>query len=208
VVIPGEQQLGRVTAALVLGSIVIVLADTIVYQVLIRGQDGPPPDSAAVVPFVSGYMLLMAVLLGLTLLGSPRVAMLRPAMLAAPAAGLMLLGFFALMSIGLPLFVAGILAGIAAVTSLASRGSRNVALSEVAAAVIAVTLLVGGFAVANRIIVCPPTGSMGGGGSGFLTSAYHYTCVNGTLTMYSGDCNGVTGGFDANGNPIPGSNGC
>jgi len=66
----------------------------------------------------------------------------------------------------------------------------------------------GAYHLTPRIIVCPPTGSMGGGGSGFLTSAYHYTCVNGTLTMYSGDCNGVSGGFDANGNPIPGSNGC
>jgi hypothetical protein len=148
----------------------------------------------------------MAALLGLSLLGNPRVAMLGPAMLAAAAAGLMLLGFFALFSIGLAIFAAGILAAIAAIRTLAGRSSRNAILSGVAGAVIAVTLLVGGFEVTQRIIVCP-TGTMGGGGSGFLTGPYHYTCVNGKLTMYSGDCNGVTGGFDANGNPIA-ANGC
>jgi hypothetical protein len=48
---------------------------------------------------------------------------------------------------------------------------------------------------------------MGGGSSGFLTGAYHYQCVNGTLKWYSGDCNGVSGGIDADGNPMS-SNGC
>jgi hypothetical protein len=208
VVIPGERQVGRVSAALVCGSIVLVLADAIAYPLLIRAQDGHPPDTVTLVPFVSGYMLLMALLLILSLLGHRHAVMLRPAMLAASASGLLLLGVFALMSIGLPLFLAGILAAIAAAISMAARASRRVVLSQLAAGAIAVTLLVGGFLVANRIIVCPPTGSMSGGSSGFLTPAYHYTCVNGTLTMYSGDCNGVSGGFDANGNPMPGSNGC
>ena len=45
---------------------------------------------------------------------------------------------------------------------------------------------------------------MGGSSSGFLTAPYHYRCDNGTLTWYAGDCNGVTGGVDANGNPISG----
>jgi hypothetical protein len=106
-----------------------------------------------------------------------------------------------------PLFVAGILAAIAAIPVLVGRNSRNAVLSEVAAAMIALTALFGGFGVTQRIIVCPSTGTMGGGGSGFLTGPYHYTCVNGKLMWYLGDCNGVTGGFDANGNPIS-SSGC
>jgi hypothetical protein len=188
-------------------AIALVLADVIAYRVILGFQDGPPPDSAAVVPFVSGYLLLMGFLLWLSLFGNPRVASLRPALLSAPAAGLMLLGFFALMSIGLAIFAGGILAAIAASRTLVGRRSRNTILSGVAGAVIAVTVLFGGFEVTQRIIICPSTGTMGGGGSGFLTGPYHYTCVNGTLTTYSGDCNGVTGGFDANGNPIS-SNGC
>jgi hypothetical protein len=71
-------------------------------------------------------------------------------------------------------------------------------LSEIAAVVIALTVLVGGFDVTQRLIVCPSTGTMGGGGSGFLTGTYSYECVNGTLTWHSGGCNGVT-----NGNPLP-----
>jgi hypothetical protein len=205
-VLPGSRQVGRPTATLIWGSIVLVLAAVIAYRVIIGFQSGPP-DSPAIAPFVSGYMLLMALLLGLSLLGNPRVAVLRPAMLGASAAGLMLIGFFALMSIGLAILVAGILAAIAAVRTLAERSSRKAVLSGVAGVVIAVTVLVGGFEATQRIIVCPPSGSMGGGSSGFLTGSYHYTCVNGTLTMYSGDCNGITGGFDANGNPIS-SNGC
>jgi hypothetical protein len=205
-VIPGTRQVGRATAALVWGAIVLVLADFIGYQVLLRSQGDTSPDSVATVPFVSGYMLVMAALLCLSLVGQPRLVRLRPAMLASAAAGLLVLGFFGAFSIGVPLFLAGILTTIAAIRALAARNSKNAMLSGVAGAVIALIVLVGGFEVTQRIIVCPSTGSMGGGGSGFLTGAYSYTCVNGTLTLHSGDCNGVQG-FDANGNPIS-SNGC
>jgi hypothetical protein len=152
-------------------------------------------------------MLLMAVVLALTLGGHPFLVTKRPAMLAAAAAGLLLLGFFALFSIGLPLFVAGILAAIAAIRSLGGRAGKREVLSEVAGAVIALIVLLGGFEVTQRIIVCPPTGTMAGSSSGFLTGPYHYRCDNGTLTWYAGDCNGVTGGVDPNGNPLS-ANGC
>jgi hypothetical protein len=207
VVTPGAGRVGRASAALVWIAAALVVADLIAYRAILGDQGGPPPDSAAVVPFVGGYMLLMAALLGLSLFANPRVAMLRPAMLAAAAAGLVLLGFFALFSIGLPLFVAGILSAIAAIRSLSGRNGRSAVLSEVAGAVIALMVLLGGFEVTQRIIVCPPTGEMGGGSSGFLTGPYHYRCVNGTLTWYSGDCNGVSGGVDPNGNPLS-ANGC
>jgi hypothetical protein len=206
-VIPGARRVGRTIAVLVWAAIVLVLADIVAYRLILNSQGDSPPDSAAVVPFVTGYMVLMAALLGLSLAGHPRFVTWRPAMLAAAAAGLMLLGVFALFSIGLPIFVAGVLAAVAAVRTIAGGNSRNAMLSEVAAAVIAVIVLVGGFEITQRIILCPPTGTMGGGGSGFLTAAYHYRCVNGTLTMYTGDCNGVSSGVDASGNPIS-ANGC
>jgi hypothetical protein len=208
VVIPGAGRVGRTNALLILAPLVLVVADLIVYGVLLTSQGRPPPDSAAIVPFVSGYMLLMAVVLALTLGGHPFLVTMRPAMLAAAAAGLLLFGFFALFSIGLPLLVAGILAAIAGLrAALAGRSLRNALLAEGAAALIAVTLLVGGFEVTQRIILCPSSGTMGGSSSGFLTGSYHYQCVNGTLTKYSGDCNGAQGGVDANGNPTS-TNGC
>jgi len=201
-VVQRDPHVGRIAAFAVWGAIVLVLADVIVYQILIRGQDGSSPESAATVPFVTGFLLLMAVLLWLSLLGRSPLGALRPALRAAPAAGLLVLGFFALFSIGLPIFLAGILASIAAILALAGANSRSAVLSEIAAAVIAVMVLVAGFEVTQRIILCPPTGSMGGGGSGFLTGAYHYECVNGKLTWHSGECNSGGQGFDAGGNPI------
>ena len=207
-VIPGAGRVGRTTALLVLAAIVLVVADLIAYQLLVKGQGDAPPDSVAVVPFVSGFMMVMAAVLALTLGGHPLLLTMRPTMLAFGSAGLLLLGFFALFSIGLPLFVAGILAAIVGIrAALAGRSLKNALFAEGAAALIAVTLLVAGFEVAQRIIVCPPSGTMGGGGSGFLTGPYHYQCVNGTLTRYSGDCNGVTGGVDSNGSPMS-TNGC
>lgn len=206
-VIPGAGRVGRTNALLILAALVLVVADLMAYGVLLTSQGGPPPDSAAIVPFVSGYMLLMAAVLALTLGGHPFLVTMRPAMLAAAAAGLVLLGFFALFSIGLPLFVAGILSAIAAIRSLGDRNGRSTVLSEVAGAVIALMVLLGGFEVTQRIIVCPPAGEMGGSSSGFLTGPYHYRCVNGTLTWYAGDCNGVTGGVDPHGIQ-PSANGC
>jgi hypothetical protein len=201
-VVQREAHVGRIAAFAVWGAIALVLADVIAYQVLIRGQGASSPVSAATIPFVTSFMLLMALLLSLSLLRRPRLVALRPALRAAPAAGLLVLGFFALFSIGLPIFLAGILATIAAVLAIVDPHSKNAVPSGVAAAVIAVVVLVAGFVVTQRIILCPPTGSMGGSGSGFLTGAYHYECVDGTLTWHSGECNSGGQGFDANGNPI------
>jgi hypothetical protein len=180
---------------------ILVLADLVAYALLISGQGEPQPD-AFTVPFVAGYLALMAVALWLSLIDRPTLVTLSPALRATAAAGLLLLGIFAAMSIGLPIFAAGVLAAVAAIRALAGPRLRNAVLAEVAAAVIAVAVLVGGFELTQRLIVCPPSGTIGGSGSGFVTGGYHYQCVNGTLTWYSGDCNGVTGGTDANGNPI------
>ena len=194
-------RVGRRTALVVWAAIILVIADLIVYVLLIRSQGEPQPD-AFTVPFVAGYLALMAVALWLSLLDSPLLASLRPALRGAPAAGLLLLGIFAGFSIGLPIFAAGVLAAIVAIRALAGPRLRNAVLSQIAAAVIAVTVLLGGFELTQRLILCPSTGTISGSGSGFITGGYHYQCVDGTLTWYSGDCNGVTGGTDANGYPM------
>ncbi|MEA2655127.1 MAG: hypothetical protein QOI23_492 [Chloroflexota bacterium] len=202
-VVSREAGVGRPTAFVLWAAIVLVLADLIAYVLIIRSQGQPQPD-AFTVPFVAGYMALMALALWMSLLDHALLVRLRPALRATAAAGLLLLGIFAAFSIGLPILAAGVLAAVAAIRALAGPRLRNALLSEIAAAVIAVTVLVGGFGLTQRLILCPPSGTIGGSGSGFLTGAYHYQCVNGTLTWYSGDCNGVTGGSDANGNPITG----
>jgi hypothetical protein len=201
-----DTRVGRPTALVVWAAIILVLADLVVYDLLIGGQGEPQPD-AFTVPFVAAYLSLMALALWLSLLDRPLLVSLRPALRATAAAGLLPMGIIAAMSIGLPIFAAGVLAALAAVRALAGPRLRTAVLSEVAAAVIAVMVLVGGFELTQRLILCPPSGTIGGSGSGFLTGGYHYQCVNGTLTWYPGDCNGVTGGTDANGNPIS-ANGC
>ncbi len=50
---------------------------------------------------------------------------------------------------------------------------------------IAVTILVVGFEVTDRLIVCPEHGTMGGGGSGFVTGPYYYECAEGKLNFRS-----------------------
>ncbi len=205
-VIHRDSHVDRVTATLVWIAMVFVLAIVVVYLLIIRGQGGATPEGAVTVPFVAGYLVLMAVLLWVSLLGHPRLVVLRPALRGGAAAGLLVLGVIAAFSIGVLIIVAGILATISAIRALWGTNLRNAMLSEIAAAVIAVTALVAGFEVTQRVIICPPTGTISGGGSGFLTPAYHYECVNGTLTMHSGDCNGLMqGGVDANGNPLPGN---
>ncbi|TMB97151.1 MAG: hypothetical protein E6J40_08780 [Chloroflexi bacterium] len=64
----------------------------------------------------------------------------------------------------------------------------------------AVAVLIAGFEVSARMIVCPQTGSGSGGGPGFVTGGYHYECVDGRLHMHSGFCNSGGSSVDAQGN--------
>ena len=66
--------------------------------------------------------------------------------------------------------------------TLAGRGRGSV-LSEAVAAVVVLIVLVAGFDVTERLIVCPPSGESGGGGPGFVTGGYHWECVDGQLHM-------------------------
>jgi hypothetical protein len=202
-----ETRVGRPTATLVWASVVLVLGVLVAYLLLIRAQGQAQPD-AFTVPFVASYLALMAVLLWLSLLDRPRLASLRPALRGAGAAGLLVLGIIAAFSVGLPIFAAGVLAAIAAIRALAGPRLRMAVVSEVAAAVIALIVLVGGFEVTQRLIFCPPTGSISGGGSHFVTGTYHYQCLDGTLTMYSGDCYEVSSGAAYSSGNVTATSGC
>jgi hypothetical protein len=189
----------RATQLLVWASIVLVVADVIAYLLLITAQGPGQSDMTFVVPFVASYLAVAAIVLRLSLVSQPGLVAWRPALRASAAAGLLVLGVLAAFSIGLPIFLAGVLAAIAAVRALAGCQLKNALLSQIAGGLIAVMVLVGGFEVTQRVIQCPPTGSSGGSGSGFLTGGYHYECFNGTLTYHAGNCNG-TQAADSNGN--------
>ena len=199
---------GRITAVLVWASIVLVLGTAIAYLLLIRAQgEDRDPASSGIVPFVAGYMFVMAVLLWLSILDRAALVSKRPVFRAAAAAGLLVLGVIAAFSIGLPIFVAGVLATIAAGLALAGPHPGQRVLSEVAAAIVAVAVLVGGFEVAERMITCPASGTMGGSGVGFVTGGYTWQCVNGELHMQSGFCSSGGQSVDANGN-VTATSGC
>lgn len=84
------------------------------------------------------------------------------------------------------MIVAGGLAFAALVISV--RASRQPAgiLKAVAGALLTVAIFVGGFEATVRAIACPATGIEEGSGSGIVSGPYHYTCVNGKLTVVGG----------------------
>lgn len=178
-------------------ALVVAFATSIAYALLIRAQGGYGGLDVLTVPFVTGYMLLMGALLAASLLRA-LPANLRMPMRAAAAGGLLVLGILALFSIGLPLVVAGAAATGSTVRTLRGPHVTSSSLTAVAGAVLAVALLVAGFEATERYIVCPPQGTYGGGGSGFVSGPYHYDCVDGKLTFRSGSCHG--GGVNSNGN--------
>ena len=167
-------------------ALILVLVTDAAYVLLIRRQGAIAPD-AYTVPFVVAYLLLLAGLLLASLMGLPRAAWRMP-MRAGATGGLLILGVLAIFSIGLPLLIAGALATGATVRTLRGPQVTRASVSAIAAAVVAVVVLVTGFEITQRVIVCPATGSSGGGGNGFVTGPYYYDCVNGQLSYHSGSC--------------------
>jgi hypothetical protein len=178
-------------------ALVVVLATDVAYLLVIRAQGGADPTTEYTVPFVAGYLVIIAAAMAASLMRwTPAVAIMP--LRAAAAGGLLVLGLFAIFSIGLPLLVAGSTAGVAAWFTLGGSQPKSSVLLGLGAAAVAVAVLVVGFTVTAGIIVCPARGSMSGGGTRLVTGPYYYDCVNGELTYHSGSCN--SGSTDANGN--------
>jgi hypothetical protein len=188
---------GRAARIMASSAFAIVLLADALYVGLIMGEANRPLDMFTV-PFVAGYLVIMAALLGVSLLQRPRIVAARTALRAAAAGGLLVLGIVAAFSIGLPFIVAGALATGATVRTLRGPLVTASSLSAVAAAVVSVVVLVAGFEVTERLIVCPAQGSIGGGGSGFVTGPYYYECVDGRLDFHSGSCSSTS--IDSGGN--------
>ena len=177
-------------------AIVFALATAAVYLVLVLGQ-GSVPSDVVTVAFVALYLAALAALLAASLLRSWSMVV-RLSLRAAAAGGLLVLGVLAIFSIGLPLLIAGAMATGATVRTRRGPVLGGSSISAVAAAALAVVVLVAGFEITERVIVCPAHGSSGGGGTGLVTGPYYYDCVNGRLTFHSGSCSSTS--TDPNGN--------
>ena len=163
----------------------IVLATDVLYGGIINAQGGTDP-MPYVPRFVAGYMALMAALIAIALLPRAEIVPIRAPLRAAAAAGLLVLGFLAAFSVGPPLVIAGLLVSFAFSRTIRGARSRPARFSGLAAAFVAVAVLLAGFEVAQRVVVCPEAGQMSGGGSGFLSGPYQYECNNGVATFHSG----------------------
>lgn len=177
-------------------ALIFALATDAAYLWLKLGQGNGPFDVYTVL-FVAAYLMVMATLLLISLIRLRRPGWRMP-LRAAAAGGLLVLGILAIFSIGLPLVIAGAMATGATVRTLRGPFVTPSSLSAVAAAVLAVVVLVAGFEVTERMIVCPAHGSSSGGGTGPVTGPYYYDCVNGQLTFHPGTCS--SGSIDSSGN--------
>jgi hypothetical protein len=177
-------------------AIVFAVATDAVYLVLKLGSGGASLD-AVTVGFIAFYLVALAALLGASLIRRLSAGVRLP-LRAAAAGGLLVLGILAISSIGLPLLIAGAMATGATVRTLRGPFATPSSLSAVAAAVVAVAVLVAGFEVTDRMIVCPAHGSASGGGTGLVSGPYHYECVDGLLSFHSGSCTSTA--IDSSGN--------
>jgi hypothetical protein len=178
---PQTRSEGIAARILVAVAVVVTAAVVTAYVSLIRGQGGPPTPDVLTVPFLAAYQVVMALLLVASLLVSPAV---RPALRAAPAGGLLVLGWLGAMSIGIPLLLAAGLAMGATVLAIDARPGRQVVVSVAIAAAVAIAVLVTGFEFSWHYLVCPPTGESGGTTASFLGHASSYDCNNGVLTVH------------------------
>ena len=157
-------------------AIVVAVVD-VLYIRFVEVVQGATSDMPWVVPFVASYVGLLAVCALLSATGSP--SSWRIALLGGSAGGLVVLGFFALFSIGLPLLVMGLVSVAALVRTVRGATKRRLATgASIAGALTAVLVMLAGFEITDRIIACR-SGVVSGGGTGFLTSSYSYTCENG-----------------------------
>ena len=161
----------------------MVLATDVLFAALINSQGGfnPMPYTPR---FVGAYLAVMAAVVAIALVPRPEIVPIRATMRAGAAGGLLMLGFISAFSIGPPLVVAGLLVTFALSRTQRATRRRAAQLSGLVAAALAVVVLLAGFEVTQRLIVCPDTGTMAGGGAGFVTGPYQYECNNGQLTYH------------------------
>jgi hypothetical protein len=168
------------------GAAIIAAADDAFYLGVVNTQGGSNPQFLRV-PFVAAFIALMAICAGLSSRAS--AARFRPLLLGVSAAGLILVGFFSIFSIGLPLVVAGVLASLGLINGLGparSSGERSgkaaVAMAA-GGAVLTVAVVLAGFTLTELAMRCPANGIETGSGSTLLGTSYSYSCDNGKLTI-------------------------
>jgi hypothetical protein len=168
------------------GAAIIAAVDNALYLGIVGTQGGSNPQFLRV-PFVAAFLAVMAICAALSSRASAR--RLRPLLLSVSAAGLILLGYFAMFSIGLPLVVAGVLASLGLINSLgqaraSGQTSGRAAVGMAAGgALLAGVALLAGISLTELAFRCPANGIESGSGSSLLGGSYQYSCDKGKLTI-------------------------
>jgi hypothetical protein len=136
--------------------------------------------------FVGGYLAVMAAMIGVALLPRVEIGRIRVPLRAAAAAGLLVLGFVAALSIGPPLAIAGLLMTFVLSRTARESRSRPARLSGLVAAAVSVAILLAGLEVSQRWIVCAPGSNSAGGAASLILGSFQYECVNGDTRFHSG----------------------
>ena len=167
------------------GAAIIAAADDALYLGIV-GTQGSNPQFLRV-PFVAAFIAAMAICAAL----SSRASALRwrSLLLGVSAAGLILLGFFGIFSIGLPLVVAGVLASLGLISALGNARSSGETSGKAAVATaaggaaLAVVVLIAGVSLTELALRCPSNGMETGSGATLFGGSYQYGCDNGKLTI-------------------------
>ena len=160
------------------GAAIIAATDDGLYLGTIATQQGSASQFLRV-PFIAAFIALMAICAALSSVAS--AGRWRPLLLGMSAAGLILLGYLAMFSIGLPLVLAGVLAALGLIKALADARSSGEGLGRAAfttaaaSAVLGVVILLAGVSFTELAIRCPATGQEGGSGFSLLGGSYQYS---------------------------------
>jgi hypothetical protein len=163
------------TAAVVAGLVdVLYLGD-------LGGQPGPPAGEVLRVPFVAGTIGFAAIAAALAARQSSSNS--RALLLGLSIGGFMTVGFSGIFSIGYPLLLAALLALIALIITTIQARNWGASLQALAGVAAAIVIVIAGFEIAPRAVVCPSAGSASSSGQGPLGDAYSWSCDNGKLTV-------------------------
>jgi hypothetical protein len=169
------------------------------YLAMVMGQ---PRDGGVSlrIPFVAGFIGLMALAVGLS--AWRRLEGRAPLLLSLAAIGLLATGMLAIFSIGIVLLVAAVPVFVAGVQAFLRSRQPSGWLHAMAGAAVAVGVLIVGLQLTEVPIACPATGYESGSGPGLFSSPYHWSCVNGTLTVAAGECTHGGATVDASGKVV------
>jgi hypothetical protein len=182
----------------VLIAVIVACAVDILYVSQIVG---PPGGRGYSLPwrsvFVALFIAAMTIAAALAIRSS--ATQWRTVLLGLSSVGLLAMGYLAIFSIGLPLLVAGLGLLIGLIGAVASSRQPARVMRAAAGGLLALVIFFGGFELTAQAITCPAHGFEGGTGSSFLGGPYHYTCVDGKLTIRPGDCSHMGASMDPSG---------